>query len=79
MGIVFARAPIGVFLWAYPLVCAGGAYDKTLRYSLPKVRCCCLKYCVVSKEGYVNYGKSHKMRVAFEVLELAMTWKIVSV
>ena len=36
MGILFARAPIGVFLWAYPLVCAGGAYDKTWRTLCPR-------------------------------------------
>ena len=55
MGILFARAPIGVFLWAYPLVCA----RQNMADSLPKVRCCtcCLKYCVVSKEGYVICGK----------------------
>ena len=34
MGILSARAPIVVFLWVYPLVCAGGSYHKTWRYSV---------------------------------------------
>ena len=46
-------------------VSAGGAYHKTWRYSLRKVRCCCLKYCVVSKEGYVIYGKKSQNEGSF--------------
>ena len=48
MGILFARAPIGVFLWAYPLVCAGGRTTKhgglsaqgSVLYMLLEILCC---------------------------------------
>ena len=75
MGILFARAPIGVFLWAYPLVCARqnmavlSAQGSVL---LLEILCCV-------EGGLRNLRKKSLRRVAFEVLELAMAWKIVSV
>ena len=78
MGILSARAPIGVFLWVYALVCAGGAY-KTWRYSLGKDSVLFLEILCCVEGGLRNLWKKSHRRVAFEVLELAMAWKIVSV
>ena len=79
MGILSARAPIVVFLWVYPLVCACGAYHKIWRYSLRKNSVLFLETLCCVEGGLRNLWKKSHRRVAFEVLELAMAWKVVSV
>ena len=79
MGILSARTSIGVSLWVYPLVCANGAYHKTWRYSLRKDSVLFLEILCCVEGGLRNLWKKSHRRVAFEVLEQAMAWKIVSV
>ena len=74
MGILSVRARLSVFLWVSPLVCGGPLCD---RFCAVSRNYCVVQDCVICGKKSRKVGSCR--RVTFEMLELAMTWEIVSV